>query len=249
MKYVLLIILSWLSINATAQKFLIHENDSTVFTEYNDGKLWAYKHIDDYVVGLTCYEYKDDYGKYYQMMIFIKNMSSKNITFDPDEINSFLVKKNNDTIPLQVYTNDEFQKKIKRKQNWVLALNALAAGFNSASAGYSTSYHTTYSTSYSPNGAPYTKITTHTTTNYNPTVAHQSNIATTAQLTTLSKLMNDERATKEQGYLKITTIHPNEGIIGYMNIKRKKGNILIINIPINGNTYSFEWSVNKKKNK
>ena len=46
--------------------------------------------------------------------------------------------------------------------------------------------------------------------------------------------MTDERVTKEQGYLKKNTIHPNEGIVGYMNIKRKKGNILTINIPING---------------
>ena len=53
----------------------------------------------------------------------------------------------------------------------------------------------------------------------------------------------------EQGYLKKNTIHPNEGIVGYMNIKRKKGNILTINIPINGNVYSFELDVNKKNNK
>lgn len=61
--------------------------------------------------------------------------------------------------------------------------------------------------------------------------------------------MTDERVTKEQGYLKKNTIHPNEGIVGYMNIKRKKGNILTINIPINGNVYSFELDVNKKNNK
>ena len=45
------------------------------------------------------------------------------------------------------------------------------------------------------------------------------------------------------------TIHPNEGIVGYMNIKRKKGHILTINIPISGYVYSFELDVNKKNNK
>ncbi len=60
-------------------------------------------------------------------------------------------------------------------------------------------------------------------------------------------MMADERVIKEQGYLKKTTIHPGERIAGYMNIKRKKGNDLIVNILLNGCVYSFEWNVNKKK--
>ncbi len=240
MRYGLLIILSFLSIFSYAQNFVVNENDSTVVTEYNDGRLWAYRHVNDYVVGLTCYEAKDDYGKYYQVMVFIKNLSAQNITFEPNEINSYLVKKNNDTIPLQVYTNEEFQKKVKRSQNWAMALYGFSAGLNAGSAGYSTSYSTTYS----PNGYAYTTMTTH----YNPNAAYQANVAASTQMMTLGKLMEDERVTKEQGYLKKTTIHINEGIIGYMNIKRKKGNKLIINIPINEYTYSFEWDVNIKKN-
>ncbi len=58
-------------------------------------------------------------------------------------------------------------------------------------------------------------------------------------------MMANERVIKEQGYLKKTTIHPGERIAGY--IKRKKGNDLIVNIPLNGCVYSFEWNVNKKK--
>jgi len=57
--------------------------------------------------------------------------------------------------------------------------------------------------------------------------------------------MDHDREIKRQGYLKKTTVHPNEGIIGYMNIKRKKGKILTINIPINGYVYSFDWDVSK----
>ena len=50
-----------------------------------------------------------------------------------------------------------------------------------------------------------------------------------------------------QGYLKQITIHPNEGIIGYMNIKHKKGVHMTVNIPIEGQVYSFDWDVSKKK--
>ena len=58
-------------------------------------------------------------------------------------------------------------------------------------------------------------------------------------------MMDNDREIKRQGYLKKTTVHPNEGIIGYMNIKRKKGKILTINISINGYVYSFDWDVSK----
>ena len=239
MRFGFLIILFCLTGVGYAQSFKASDNDSTVITEYNDGKLWVYKHINDYVVGLTCYEAKDDYGKYYQTMIFIKNLSTQNVTFDPDGINSYLVNRKNDTISLQVYTNEEFQRKVKRSQNWAMALYGFSAGLNAGSAGYSTSYSTTYS----PNGYAYTTMTTH----YNPNAAYQANMANNRQIITLGKLMEDERVTKKQGYLKKTTIHPNEGIMGHMNIKRKKGYNLIISIPINGYTYSFEWNVNKKK--
>lgn len=71
------------------------------------------------------------------------------------------------------------------------------------------------------------------------------NMASSYQLQTLGKMMDNDREIKRQGYLKKTTVHPNEGIIGYMNIKRKKGKILTINISINGYVYSFDWDVSK----
>ncbi len=238
MKYALALILSCITLISYAQDLVTSENDPTVTTEYHDGKLWAYRHINDCIVGLTCYEYKD-YGKHYQIRIQINNLSFQNVTFDPDEVTASLIDKNGDSIILEVYTNDEFQKKVNRSQSWAMALYGFSAGFNAGSAGYSTSYSTTNSS----NGYAYTTVTT----TYNPNAAYQANIAANAQIFALGKTMAEERAMKEQGYLKKTTIHPNEGIVGYMNIKRKKGDNLIVNIPLNGCVYSFEWNVNKKK--
>lgn len=122
MRYVLVLILSCFSIIGYAQNFVISDNDSTITTEYIDGKLWAYRYLNGYVVGLTCYEAKDDYGKYYQMQIYISNQNSQSVTFDPNEVNAHLINKKGDTISLEVYTNEEFQKKVKRTQNWAMAL-------------------------------------------------------------------------------------------------------------------------------
>jgi len=164
----LIALLLVVTLSLNAQDFVAAENDTTVLTEYNDGRLWAYRQIGDFVVGMTNYEGKDDYGRYYQ---------------------------------------------------------------------------TTYTTTYGVNHVPYTQV--HTTYNY--AAASAANMAATTQMMTLSKLMADDRNTKSQGYLRITTIHPNEGIIGYMNIKRKKGQMMTVNIPVGGQIYSFDWDVTKKK--
>ena len=220
-----------------AQTFVAAENDTTVMSEYNDGRIWAYRQIGDFVVGMTNYEEKDYYGKYYQIAIFIKNLGATSVTFEPELITSTLYNKRNDTIPLIVYSYENYMKKVKNSQALSMALLGFSAGMNAGMAGYST----TYTTTYGANHIPYTQV--HTT--YNPAVASMANIAATTQMITLSKLMADDRNTKSQGYLKITTIHPDEGILGYMNIKRKRGVSMTVDIPVGGHVFSFDWDVRK----
>ena len=69
----------------------------------------------------------------------MKNATDKSILLNPDEIHAQLVNKRNDTISLEVYTNEEFQKKITRSQNWAMALTAFSSGLNAGMAGYTTS--------------------------------------------------------------------------------------------------------------
>lgn len=238
MKHVCFIILVLLSVICNAQTFIYPQNDS-ILTEYNDGNLWAYLDKGGLVVGLTCFEERDDYGKYYQLNIFIKNLGESSITFQPDSIYADLLTKRNRTLQLEVYTNDEYQKKVKRLQTWTMALYGISAGLNAGTAGHSTSY----STSYSPNGYAYTTVTHH----YDANAAYQANMASTNQMLTLGQMMENDRTVREQGYLKTTTVHPGEAIVGYMNVKRKKGKILTVNIPVNGSIYTFDWDVNRKK--
>ena len=241
MKKYLIALLLGITISVNAQEFIAAENDTTVMSEYNDGRLWAYRQISDFVVGMTNYEEKDDYGKYYQIAIFIKNLGDTPVTFEPEQITSVLYRRNNVTIPLNVYSYDDYMKKVKNAQALSMALLGFSAGLNAGMAGY----QTTYTTTYGANHMPYTQV--HTTYNY--AAASAANMAATTQIMTLSKLMADDRNTKSQGYLKITTIHPNEGIIGYINIKRKKGQLMTVNIPVGGQVYSFDWDVTKKKGK
>lgn len=237
------IFLLWMFIPVTcdAQTFIEDKQDTTLITEYNDGMLWAYKRRGDIVVGLTSYEEKDDYGKYYQVKIFIHNQGDTSVLFIPDDITSRLVTNKGDTLNCLVYTNEAYQKKIKNAQTLAMLLYGFSSGLNSGMAGRSTSYSTTYSS----NGYSYMTVTNH----YNPTDAYQANLTASYQIATLGNMMKRDREIKEQGYLKKTTIHPGESIIGYINIKRRKGNILTINVLIGENIYSFDWNVKRNNSR
>ena len=241
MKNLLIISLLFVFVNMQAQTFIKLEKDTTVITEYIDGKLWAYRDIGNFVVGMTNYEEKDDYGKYYQIHIYINNLSQESITFNPEEVTSSLLTKKGDTIDLVVYSHESFMKKVKQTQALAMVLTGVSTGLNAGMAGYST----TYTTTYGANGMPYTQISTH----YNAAAASAANMAAQTQITILGKMMKEDKKTIEQGYLKRNTIHSGEAIIGYMNIRYKRGATMTINIPLNGQVYSFDWDVTKKKNK
>lgn len=237
----LLILLFLLPLTINAQEFILDENDTTVMTEYNDGRLWAYRQHGDFVVGMTDYVERDDYGKYYQILVFVKNLGETSVTFDPSQLTSILYDKYNESVGMKVYTYEQYMKKVKEQQALALVCLGLSAGMNAGAAGL----QTTYTTSYMPSGIPYTQV--HTTYNY--AAASAANIAATTQMMTLSRMMSDDKKTISQGYLKITTIHPDEGLLGYMNIKYKRGQQMTVNIPIDNHVFSFNWDISKKKKK
>lgn len=98
-----------------AQEF-ISENDTTAFVEYNDGKKWIYRNIDGITVGMANEEFKDDYGNFYQIGLYISNNQDSTLTFNPEEVYADLLSNKGDTIPLEVYTNEEFQKKTEKNR-------------------------------------------------------------------------------------------------------------------------------------
>ena len=226
---------------ANAQDFVVEDNDTTVKSEYNGGRVWAYRQIGNLVVGMTNYVNKDGYGKNYQIQIFIKNLSETSLSFDPSMVTSKLYDKDGKTEEMKVYSFEQYMKKIKSQQAWTMALNGISAGLSIGMAGK----QTTYTTSYNDNGMPYTQI--HTT--YNSAAASAVKMAATTQIMTLGMMMSNDKNTISQGYLKKTIIHPDEGLIGYINIKHKKGQKMQVDIPVGDNVYSFCWDVSKKKKK
>lgn len=235
----ILLLIALLSVNViNAQEIIRIDNDSTFFTDYRDGEEWAYSTKGNFMIGLNNKSINDDYGKFYQISIYIHNLGSNSYTFDPATIRSELYKSNGDTLQLTVYTNESFQKKIKKTQNWAMALTAFSNGLNSGMAGY----QTTYTTQRVGNYTYTTPVTT-----YNHAAASTAQIAANTQMAVMEQQMKDDRVVREEGYLKKNTIYPDEAIVGFMNIKRKKGDVLKVEIPIDGELFYFIWDVSKKR--
>lgn len=215
MRRILLLCLTLLTLTAKAQQFMDNPNDSVVLTEYRDGKFWVYKRLNGIVVGMTNNTVKEEYGKHYQIELFIDNLTDRPILFEPDRVFAYLLAKNDETLAMTVYTHEKYQKKIKNAQLWSSIGVGIAGGIE---LGFSN--HHNYVV-YSP--------------------------ANMYSLYAMDKMHAEDRKVRAEGYLKKTTVHAHEAIAGYMNIKRKKGKTMCVNIPIGEDVFSFEWDITPKK--
>lgn len=190
--------------------FSLFEQDRQNYdlTEWIDGEEWVYKDNGKFWVGVTMNE--DDYDGYYKAKIFVLNKTDKAVLFDPENVSARLLNQKIGTRgvvdALKVYTSDELQKKLKKQQNWTMALQGLATGLSSTD-----------------------ELPQNTAANYS-----------------LGKMLEDDRRLKEIGYLKKTTLYPYKSISGYMFLGKSKGKIMLIDIPVGGDVFSFKWMMLKK---
>lgn len=207
--------LSILGKQAYGQEFVNVDNNAAIHSEYNNGFKWTYIPSDNYVVGMTIYVDKNDYGKFYQMALMVYNKTEESITFDPENITAVLTKKEKEK-DLLVYSFKKFTKKMN-SHNVALAI---AYGFSSG-------------------------VNIGSATANNPSMASALNMMNTATIMNMGRSMNLSVKANQQGYWQITTVHPDESLVGYMNIDFKRGEILVVRVPVAGEVFTFTWDLKK----
>lgn len=231
--------------------------------EYRDGEAWLYYNKNGIMLGMTNNKVRD-YGKYFQIPIIIANNSMYPIDFDPQKITAFLTDKKGNVRTLKVFTAEEYMKKVRNRQNWTIALFGFAEALSASNAGYSTSTTNSSSSGYSSsqgmistfgNGgygygsysgnSSYYSNSSSTTRSYDGAAAYQAQVIASNRIASLDSALLAEREVKNEGYLKRTTVYPGENIMGYINIGRKKGVSMAVNIDINGAVYEFPWDISK----
>lgn len=235
--------------------------------EYRDGAAWPYYTKNGIMVAMTNTQIKD-YGKWFQISLIISNNSIAPIEFDPELITSTLHKTNGQTIALEVWSSDRYMKKVRRTQNWNMVLAGIGEGLAAAGAGYSTSttqtntsyngYSNSHGNAYAYGSGGYAygsynghgsyhgnSSTTSTTTTYNGAAAYQAQVIASNRIANYENSLLNERAIKEEGYLRKTTLYPGDAISGYVNIKRTSGTSMTVIVDINGAKYEFPWDISK----
>lgn len=208
------------NLSSVAQTLMVPENDSLFTTEYRNDQQWAIVHKDSLVIGISNKIVHDDYGKFYQLDFQIINLTDQDFNFEPANVKATIYKEDfSDS--LKVYTAEKLQRKIKNSQAWAAALYGLSAGINSGLAA-------------SQDG-------------YNSGNAYTANMVATTQLMFLDDKFKADLRMRDIGYLKKNTIHPSNGISGYMMVGRKKGSKMVVSFPVNGKMFHFMWDVKKKK--
>lgn len=206
--------------------------------EYKDGIPYEIYFKNGLTITLKC-AIKRDYGKWFRVDMIITNHSLTPIEVTPENnITAVAFDEQNMPTDLQVWSYDEYMKKVNRSQTWSAILMGVSEGLSTAGTGYSTSTTTVHS---SHGGS-----TSFRTTTYSPTAAAQANLASQQRIANFSQALQNDREIKQLGYLKKNTIYPGESVSGFIHIDCDKGLRLVVNVNIEGAEYLYEWGIGKK---
>jgi len=225
-------------------------------TEYKDGTPWQFYYKNGIMLALTNTTVKD-YGKWHRIDIIVTNNTIIPIEFNPvANIKACSTDKEGFTTDLEVWSSEEYLKKVNRVQIFAAVMMGLSEGLATANAGYSTSttntYHSGSAYAYGSGGyarGSYSGTTTSRTTTYDANAAYQARVISQQRMADFGNALAHEQEVKKLGYLKANTIYPGESVSGYVHVKRIKGETVQFVINIQGAEYVFDWSFGKRKPK
>lgn len=195
---------------------------------YRNGKKWKFYEKNGLTVSVTGCSVSD-YGKYFRLQLLVVNNSLERAEVDPANIMASLTDKAGYAYSLKVFGSDEYLRKVRRRQSWNSVLYGVAEGIDAVEAATGTG-------SYS--GA--------TTTGYDAAAAYQARMIAENRLDNYRYEHRFERAVREQGYLKRTTLFPGDDVAGYVLIERRKGKTLYLTIDVKGAVYTYSWEIEKE---
>lgn len=202
------------------------------------------------------------YGKYFTVNIDLQNFSGKSILFALNKVSAegYVVKDGqiSKTIPLEILSSYEYDKKVANKQVWSNFWVALGEGMAASNAGYSSSTttyngnsHTSaYASAYGYAGNTYGYAnaygSAYTTTygkahteSYNGAAAYAAQQNARANVERHAAGQYEIRQQLNEGYVKNNTIQNQVEYSGFFNIKYKKIDHIKVEFVIDGITFPF----------
>lgn len=224
MRKIIFSLLLLISLPAFSQK-------DTSDSYYYDGALVKFYDTPHYFISM-CLERIKYCGDYYCTHISILNKDINRFDFIPETV-SAIYDNGKKRKEATILGYEEYNRKVKNKQEWENTLNALAICFQT----FSDCYNGSSTTTVKQTGNTIT-AKTYTKPNYTETLIENAKEG--------EAIHQNQIQTIKQGYLKRNTIFKNREIAGYINIPYRETERLIIALPINGENYLFDWRFSKK---
>ena len=203
-----------------------------------------------------------EYGKYYMVNMDLQNFSGKSILFTLNNVTAegYIVQEGKPikTIPLEVLSSYEYDKKVANKQAWNNFWVALGEGMAASNAGYSASsttysgnsYTSAYGHAYGYAGNTYgyanaygsAYTTTYGRSNtvaYNGAAAYAARQQANANVQAYASGQYEIRQQLNEGYVKNNTIQNKVEYSGFFNIKYKKIDHIKVDFLIDGISFPF----------
>lgn len=227
------------SVQSFSQSFIHNEKDTTLTVEYRRGMQWAYREHNNILIGVSNIAIKDRYGKFFQLYVYIKNLDTKSILFQPENAIATVTNKKGKEKNLFVYTYDDYIKKMERKKKTALALGSIAVELAAGMAGHKTAYVSGWS--------PGTGLYHGTVSYYDSNAVQNTYMKGEEELSNAEYSYNSDQVLNTRDYLRITTIRPGEEFQGHINIKREKGNTMKVILPVGKYKYVYYWDLQNIK--
>lgn len=206
---------------------------------YNDGRVIQYYYVDGVSIAVQFTE-ENLYGKYYASYITIENGTDEEIVLNPDDF-SVISFKGGKVSKEEIIPYDKYMKKVKRKQGWSSFFNAFAESQAASQAGYSALASAGAVGVVNNQGGAAVAYGENVTVGHSGSAQYAADQQAKQNVQKYDNAQYDIRNSISQGYLKINTIMPHSRVIGYVNVKKSKMEGMLLNIPIRGKIYQFQW--------
>lgn len=200
----------------------IEPKETELRSEHKNGVKWLYYLKNGLVVGVTR-TVSEEIGSHCRLDFFILNKSMNNVDIDPDNIKAYAIKgeKKRDFMfmPYEVYTKEK--EKVEKKR--AMAVMGGKVVVDSAPVDI---------TIMNLGGDVVRRRTVQ---------EFQEEMLKRNELSDCAPVYHEDNKIADIEYIRRTTIHPGEGVYGFLLTDNKKTDLFFIEMVINGITYKYKW--------
>lgn len=182
-------------------------------------------------------------GKELELATYVVNGSGQSVLFDPERIKVVALRpqrEQNQRTELTTFSAAEYEKKVSRRNAWILGLSAVGTGLSNLPSAQTSSVSGTYTT-YGSTGSGWGSFNGRITTWPTAQDYSAANARTQAQISLMQGQLESSLLEVSNSLLRVHTMMPNSYYGGIVYVKKRKAESYKVSIPFDGMIFDFTW--------